>query len=113
MANTFKLLTPEQKLTQRTSILFYLAIKGEASKSDILEDVCNMQTLYKRDRHTHKMVNLSRGQLSTTFAEMHKDGRLSYNPKTKKWTLGKAGKDFLNSNLKRNALYFLTNPIVK
>lgn len=106
MANTFKLLTPEQKLTQRTSILFYLAIKGEASKSDILEDVCGMPTLFKRDRYTHKMVNLSRGQCSTTFAEMHRDGRITYNPKTKKWSLGARGRDFLNKNLMSTHSYW-------
>ena len=96
MAKTFRLTNNDpNNLTKRAKTLIYLAINGESSKSDIILDVWGKQTIYIKDRHTKRLINLERGWASTTFSEMHKDGRLVYNPKTKKWGLGKNGEAFV------------------
>ena len=102
MAKSFKIGgTP----TKRMRILMHIANNGASTKEEIIKDVWGYSRNHFNSEsywNSNVIVNNMRGWASTTFGEMVKDGRLTYDYHTRKWDMGKQGWQVVAKHLMSN-----------
>lgn len=83
-------ITSSGKSTRYLSVLSFLSKSGPVSRYEILRNVWDIKNaVYHKEWY--------RGHMSSLFADMRRSGIVSYNRKTKTWSITQEGTNLLES----------------